>query len=140
MYILANYIKLYIYINIHEAYTLCINTYYKLYVCIYKSYTYTGIQYQSAYFAFTLAFYYWTSLEALPIFQMERQIFQRGVQQLQQLQQLQQYKQYRVYNAHLALISVPLPVLILAQHQKLTKIRAFVKFRTVDFWRDFISF
>lgn len=36
-----------------------------------------GIQFRAAYFAFTLAFYYWTSLEALPIFLAEREIFQR---------------------------------------------------------------
>lgn len=36
-----------------------------------------GLQYRAAYFAFTLAFYYWTSLEALPIFLAEREIFQR---------------------------------------------------------------
>jgi ATP-binding cassette subfamily G (WHITE) protein 2 len=36
-----------------------------------------GIQFQAAYFAFTMAFFYYTSLEALPIFLAEREIFQR---------------------------------------------------------------
>ena len=36
-----------------------------------------GLQFRVAYFIFTLAFYYWTSLEALPIFLAEREIFQR---------------------------------------------------------------
>lgn len=36
-----------------------------------------GLDNRAAYIVFTLAFYYWTSLEALPIFIQEREIFQR---------------------------------------------------------------
>lgn len=36
-----------------------------------------GFRYRISYFIFTMAFYYWTSLEALPIFLAEREIFQR---------------------------------------------------------------
>jgi len=36
-----------------------------------------GISHRSAYYVFTIAFFYWTSLEALPIFLAEREIFQR---------------------------------------------------------------
>lgn len=37
----------------------------------------SGLSHKLAYFVFTLAFYYYTSLEALPIFLAEREIFQR---------------------------------------------------------------
>jgi hypothetical protein len=37
----------------------------------------TGLRHRTAYFVFILAFFYWTSLEALPIFLQEREIFQR---------------------------------------------------------------
>mmetsp|Transcript_9178 Transcript_9178/g.8199 ORF Transcript_9178/g.8199 Transcript_9178/m.8199 type:complete len:606 (+) Transcript_9178:83-1900(+) len=37
----------------------------------------SGLDHRTAYFVFTLAFYYWTSLEALPIFLAERETFQR---------------------------------------------------------------
>jgi hypothetical protein len=36
-----------------------------------------GLDHRLAYFVFTIAFYYYTSLEALPIFLAEREIFQR---------------------------------------------------------------
>ena len=36
-----------------------------------------GLRFRTAYFVFTLAFYFWTSLEALPIFIAERETFQR---------------------------------------------------------------
>lgn len=36
-----------------------------------------GLNFRVAYFLFTIAFYNWTSLEALPIFMAEREIFQR---------------------------------------------------------------
>jgi ATP-binding cassette subfamily G (WHITE) protein 2 len=36
-----------------------------------------GLQHRVSYFVFTLAFFYYTSLEALPIFLSEREIFQR---------------------------------------------------------------
>lgn len=39
--------------------------------------TVNGLNFRLSYFVFTLAFYYWTSLEALPIFLSEREIFQR---------------------------------------------------------------
>jgi ATP-binding cassette subfamily G (WHITE) protein 2 len=39
--------------------------------------TVKGVNHQVAYFVFTCAFFYWTSLEALPIFNAERETFQR---------------------------------------------------------------
>ena len=41
------------------------------------SQTAEGLQHRLSYFVFTCAFYYYTSLEALPIFLAEREIFQR---------------------------------------------------------------
>ena len=39
--------------------------------------TTSGLQHRLSYFVFTIAFFYYTSLEALPIFLAEREIFQR---------------------------------------------------------------
>lgn len=44
---------------------------------LFSANTATGLNYRAAFFTFTLATFYWTSLEALPIFFQEREIFMR---------------------------------------------------------------
>lgn len=48
-----------------------------LFLFAYKDKTLNGFRYSAAYFIFAVAFFLWTSLEALPIFFNEREIFQR---------------------------------------------------------------